>query len=95
MDIVALIYNILEFCHVSFFGEYFCRERGAILVDNLEIENVDLILNPYECGEFTALLAEFKLNINEYLKELTSSPVRSLADIIAFNENNSVLVNTH
>ncbi|RVW96605.1 putative amidase [Vitis vinifera] len=51
------------------------RQRGAILVDNLEIENVDIILNPYESGESTALLAEFKLNINEYLKELTHSPV--------------------
>ena len=62
-------------------------------MDNLEIENVDLILNPYECGVYTALLVEFKLIINEYLKELTSSPVRSLSDIIAFNENNSFLVN--
>ena len=80
-------------CHVNFFEEC-CRQRGAILVDNLEIENVDIILNPYESGESTALLAEFKLNINEYLKELTHSPVRSLAGIIAFNLNNSDLVNT-
>ncbi|RVW38551.1 putative amidase C869.01 [Vitis vinifera] len=70
------------------------RQRGAILVDNLEIENVDIILNPYESGESTVLLAEFKLNINEYLKELTNSPVRSLADIIAFNLNNSDLEKT-
>ncbi|XP_034682131.1 probable amidase At4g34880 isoform X2 [Vitis riparia] len=70
------------------------RQRGAILVDNLEIENVDIILNSYESGESTALLAEFKLNINEYLKELTKSPVRSLADIIAFNLNNSDLEKT-
>ncbi|RVW96606.1 putative amidase C869.01 [Vitis vinifera] len=70
------------------------RQRGAILVDNLEIENVDIILNPYESGESTALLAEFKLNINEYLKELTHSPVRSLAGIIAFNLNNSDLEKT-
>ena len=62
-------------------------------MDNLEIENVDLILNPYECGIYTALLVEFKLSVNEYLKELSSSPVRSLLDIIAFNENNSFLVN--
>nr|CAN80903.1 hypothetical protein VITISV_016632 [Vitis vinifera] len=49
-------------------------------------------INTYESGESTALLAEFKLNINEYLKELTNSPVRSLADIIAFNLNNSDLI---
>ncbi|WJZ83400.1 hypothetical protein VitviT2T_003087 [Vitis vinifera] len=51
------------------------RQRGAILVDNLEKENIDIIMDPNECGESTALLAELKLNINGYLRELTSSPV--------------------
>ena len=63
-------------------------------MDNLEKENIDIIMDPNECGESTALLAELKLNINEYLRELTSSPVRSLADIIAFNLNSSDLVKT-
>ena len=61
-------------------------------MDNLEIENIDIIMDPNKCGESTALLAELKLNINESLRELTSSPVRSLADIIAFNLNSSDLV---
>ncbi|XP_054787576.1 probable amidase At4g34880 [Prosopis cineraria] len=61
------------------------RERGATVVDNLEIANIGIIQNPFLSGEFVALLAEFKLAVNEYLKDLISSPVRSLADIIQFN----------
>ncbi len=61
-------------------------------MDNLEIANVDVILNPSQSGELTAMLAEFKVTLNDYLKELISSPVRSLADIIAFNQNNPQLV---
>lgn len=68
------------------------RERGATVVDNLEIENVDIILNPKRSGELTAMLAEFKVSLNDYLKELISSPVRSLSDIIDFNKNNPELV---
>ena len=70
-----------------------CREKGAIIVDNLEIDNIDTVLNPGESGESKALAAEFTLNINEYMRQLITSPVRSLADIIAFN-NNSLRVNT-
>lgn len=44
-------------------------------------------MNPFQSGELVALLAEFKLSINDYLKELTSQ-VKSLSDIIAFNLNN-------
>ena len=61
-------------------------------MDNLEIANLDVIRNPARSGELTAMLAEFKVTLNDYLKELISSPVRSLADIIAFNKNNSELV---
>ncbi|KAL0383976.1 UNVERIFIED_CONTAM: putative amidase [Sesamum radiatum] len=42
-------------------------------------------------GELSIMMAEFKAAINIYLKELVHSPVRSLADIIAFNENNPEL----
>jgi len=41
-------------------------------VDNLEIANVDVILNPSQSGELTAMLAEFKVTLNDYLKELIS-----------------------
>ncbi|KAL0920454.1 hypothetical protein M5K25_009592 [Dendrobium thyrsiflorum] len=61
------------------------RQKGAILVDNLEISNVSTILDPFQSGEEAVLLAEFKLSLNAYLSELEISPVRSLADIITFN----------
>ncbi|XP_062087451.1 probable amidase At4g34880 [Humulus lupulus] len=61
------------------------RERGAILIDDLEIANIDVILNFTLSGEAVATLAEFKLSINYYLSSLVVSPVRTLADIIAFN----------
>ncbi|XP_021753116.1 putative amidase C869.01 [Chenopodium quinoa] len=71
------------------------REKGAILVDDLEISNIGEILNPHHSGELTAMLADFKHAIPEYLEGLESSPVRSLADIIAFNENNPELEKTN
>ncbi|KAK4562365.1 hypothetical protein RGQ29_005015 [Quercus rubra] len=70
------------------------RERGATVVDNLEIANFYVIRSSKRSGELTAMLAEFKLSFNDYLKDLISSPVRSLADIIAFNQNNPDLEKT-
>ena len=64
------------------------RQQGASLVDNLKIANVGRM---HSC-EQTALAAEIKICINEYLKELEASPIRSLADVIAFNKKNSDLV---
>ncbi|KAK6282838.1 hypothetical protein POUND7_016663 [Theobroma cacao] len=61
------------------------RGEGAVVVDNLQIANIDVILNVTLSGEAVATLAEFKLSLNAHLKELAASPVRSLADIIAFN----------
>lgn len=62
------------------------------MIDNLEIANIDVILNFTLSGEAVASLAEFKLALNDYLKDLVVSPVRSLAEIIAFNEKFSDLV---
>ena len=67
------------------------RHEGAILVDNLEIANIDVILN-IGTSEITALIIEFKQALNKYLKELVASPVRTLADAIAFNKKFSDLV---
>ena len=61
------------------------RQVGAILVDNLEIANIHAILN-VGTSEWTALMIEFKQALNKYLKELVTSPVRTLADVIAFNK---------
>ncbi|KAL0536075.1 hypothetical protein IC582_025007 [Cucumis melo] len=67
------------------------REKGGVIVDDLEIADIDIILSPKRSGELTVMLADFKLLLNDYLKELVSSPVRSLADVIAFNNNHTQL----
>ncbi|VVA15638.1 PREDICTED: putative amidase [Prunus dulcis] len=66
------------------------RKRGAVLVDNLEIAHFDEIYYN-SSSESIALAAEFKIYLNTYLKNLVASPVRSLADVIAFNNKNSKL----
>ncbi|XP_021810392.1 putative amidase C869.01 [Prunus avium] len=63
------------------------RNGNAILVDHLEIANlIDIVIGS---DERTALSAEFKISLNTYLKGLVASPVRSLADVIAYNNKNS------
>ncbi|PNY02044.1 amidase C869.01-like protein [Trifolium pratense] len=71
------------------------RERGATVVDNLEVENLSIVLDSFQSGEMITLLSEFKLSINKYLQELIYSPVRSLAEIIEFNINNPILEKTN
>lgn len=58
-------------------------------MDDIGIANVSSILNYEESGEEIALLAEFKMSLNSYLSELSSSPVRRLAAVIAFNKRHS------
>ncbi|KAL9328846.1 hypothetical protein ACSQ67_003849 [Phaseolus vulgaris] len=65
------------------------RERGAVLVDNLEIENINEIYSG--TSEGIAMAFEFKYSLNAYLKDLVTSPVRSLADVIAFNNKHPKL----
>ncbi|KAI3997458.1 hypothetical protein MKX01_008065 [Papaver californicum] len=67
------------------------RQAGAVLVDNLEIDNLQMIYNPQLSGAEFALSSEFKQSLDVYLEDLVFSPVRSLADVIAFNKNNPSL----
>ena len=61
------------------------REKGAILVDVPEIPNTD----KYGATELTVLLYELKASMREYLAEYApGSPLRSLEDIVAYNEKN-------
>ncbi|KAJ4785583.1 Glutamyl-tRNA(Gln) amidotransferase subunit A [Rhynchospora pubera] len=62
------------------------RKNGAMLIDNLQIVNTSVILDYNQSGEELATVAEFKVALNNYLSQLTSSPVRSLSDVISFNE---------
>ena len=68
-------------CVCTFFK---IRRRGAVLIDNLKIDNIVEIFT--DLSELIALNFEFKLSLNKYLKELVASPVKSLADVIAFNK---------
>ncbi|XP_024993502.1 probable amidase At4g34880 isoform X2 [Cynara cardunculus var. scolymus] len=58
---------------------------GATLVENLGVDNFSQISSML-IDETLVLIAEFKIALNAYLKELVASPVRSLADVIAFNK---------
>ncbi|KAK9169614.1 hypothetical protein Syun_001754 [Stephania yunnanensis] len=67
-------------------------QSGAILVNILEINEINTILNATQSGEALALVAEFKLALNAYINDLIISPVKSLADVIAFNQKFNNLV---
>jgi amidase len=67
---------------------------GAILVDNLEIPSIKVINDAVQSGERALMLAEFKLSLNSYLSELATTPVKSLSDIIDFNNKHPVEVIT-
>jgi amidase len=59
------------------------RAAGAVVVDSLAVPHQ----GEYGGAEWTILLHEFKHDLNAYLDWLgDASPVRSLAEIIAFNE---------
>ncbi|KAF8700787.1 hypothetical protein HU200_034144 [Digitaria exilis] len=62
-------------------------EHGAIVVDDL-----DIATNFSDLGDKETLLmeAEFKLSLNAYLSDLLRSPVRTLSDVIAFNNAHPV-----
>uniref|UniRef100_A0A8I6XB90 Amidase domain-containing protein n=2 Tax=Hordeum vulgare subsp. vulgare TaxID=112509 RepID=A0A8I6XB90_HORVV len=67
------------------------RKHGAVVVDNLHVAaNPTALLDDISSNEGIAMQAEFKLSINAYLADLLYSPVRSLADIIAFNNKHPV-----
>ncbi|PWA93286.1 amidase family protein [Artemisia annua] len=60
------------------------RQSGATLIENLDIINFDGIISMFN-SESIAILAEFKIALNDYLKDLLASPMRTLADVINFN----------
>jgi amidase len=59
------------------------KREGAVLVDPADIPT----LGKFESDEFTVLLYELKHDLNAYLARAgTSAQVRTLKDVIAFNE---------
>jgi amidase len=61
------------------------RELGAVIVDPADFPGVGNLFGP----EFTVLLYEFKADIKAYLSELRDTDMRSLRDLIRFNETHS------
>lgn len=60
------------------------KDRGATLVDPVTIPNMNRLT-----ATLTVLLYELKADLNAYLEKLgPDAPVKSLKDIIAFNEKN-------
>ncbi|MEW5926781.1 MAG: amidase [Gemmatimonadota bacterium] len=59
------------------------RQAGATVVDSVDVPHY----GEYGEAEYTVLLYEFKHELNRYLAGLgPDAPVKSLADVIAFNE---------
>lgn len=61
------------------------KAQGATLVDLAELPNE----KQYDEGEMTVLLYEFKAGMADYLAQFApTSPLKTLADIVAYNERN-------
>jgi amidase len=58
------------------------KELGAVIVDPADVPHI----GEYDEGELEILLYEFKADLNEYLSQRKGMQVRTLKDIIAFNE---------
>jgi amidase len=58
------------------------REAGAVLVDPAALPHA----GEYEDSEYEVLLYDFKADVNAYLAGRPGAPVRSLSDLIHFNE---------
>jgi amidase len=62
------------------------RERGAVLVDNVDLTTEDKL----DDAENTVLTYEFKADLGAYLATLgPDAPIKTLADLIAFNDRNA------
>jgi amidase len=59
------------------------KKQGATLVDPADIET----FGKFNDSELEMFLYELKADLNAYLTRLTTSPVRSLKEVIAFNES--------
>lgn len=61
------------------------KKLGAVIVDPADIETVGEFAGP---SELEVLLYELKADLNAYLAALPNARVKTLADVIAFNEKN-------
>jgi amidase len=61
------------------------KTRGAEVIDNISFQNRRNWGGP----SYQVMLYEFKADLNKYLEEHPAAPVRSMEEIIAFNEANA------
>ena len=61
------------------------RDRGAVIVDPIDLAASGALRR----AETEVLFYEFKAGLNAYLSNLRNPPIRSLAELIAFNERNA------
>ncbi|HPF51894.1 MAG TPA: amidase [Draconibacterium sp.] len=61
------------------------KEAGAEVIENVEFENNRKWGEP----SYQVLLYEFKADLNKYLAEHPTAPLKSLEEIIEFNKNNA------
>ena len=60
------------------------KELGAEIINSANVPTAKQLQNSE--AEMTVLLHEFKADLNQYLADLDSSPIRTLEEIIRFNE---------
>ena len=66
--------------------------QGARVIDSIKLPPEEL----YQESEFSVLLYEFKTDLNAYLREFAQgAPVKSLGEIIAFNQTNATQEMSH
>ncbi|KAE8680876.1 Amidase family protein isoform 3 [Hibiscus syriacus] len=88
---LGLLRKFFDFTYDPGLGEAFERhfstlsERGAVLVEHMDTSKFMEAINGIQDYEILATTAEFKLAINSYLENLEVSSVRSLKDLIEFN----------
>ena len=63
------------------------RQLGAEIIDPADIPTAEAMLE--EPGEWEVLWYEFKHDLNAYLAERNDPTIRSLADLIRFNEEHA------
>ncbi len=61
------------------------RDRGAVIVDPIDLAASGALRR----AETEVLFYEFKAGLNAYLSNLRNPPIRSLSELIAFNERNA------
>jgi len=63
------------------------KKLGAVIIDPADIETVDAFSGS-DSSELAVLLYELKADLNAYLASLPSPRVRTLAEVIDFNQKN-------